>query len=203
MTWTEEVCANRIQVGRREGEGDGKLVSKTVWRAALHTPGCTAWRSSALLPCRRLHPAGPATRSDKPRPGPVQVARTQGTRAGLAQVAKRRLLPAPAPRPNSGVGPIALVGALLAASLCWSREGHKLRGRKLPPLLERLRRLLGGDTGGSARRSVRAAGPAQPRAPPAQQRPPADAVDRRALAAAAAEQRLREQAQVRVFLGSC
>ncbi|KAL4426539.1 hypothetical protein ABPG77_008397 [Micractinium sp. CCAP 211/92] len=125
----------------------------------------------------------------------IQVARTQGTRAGLAQVAKRRLLPAPAPRPNSGVGPIALVGALLAASLCWSREGHKLRGRKLPPLLERLRRLLGGDTGSSARRSVRAAGPAQPRAPPAQQRPPADAVDRRALAAAAAEQRLREQAQ--------
>lgn len=167
-------------------------------QAALHYAarhgnhaGCRAWR--ACLPRLLTRLCAVCL---------CQVARAQGGRAGLAQAAKRRMLPAAVPQPNSGVGPIALVGALLAASLYWSREGHKLRGRKLPLLLERLRRLLGGSMGSSTRRSVRSAAAAPLAVPPVtQQRAAANAADRRALAAAAAEQRLRAQAQVRRALG--
>lgn len=158
--------------------------------------GQATWTAASLAASQGPLASAPLPTLYRPS-NPLQVARTQGARAGLAQVAKRRLLPAPAPQPNSGSGPIALVGALLAASLYWSREGHKLRGRKLPPLLERLRHLLGGGTGGSNRRTVRSTAAVSSPAPPVlQQRAAAKVADRRALAAAAAEQRLRAQAQV-------
>ena len=100
-----------------------------------------------------------------------------------------KLAPAGPPSSNSSLGALSVATGLVAAALFWSREGHKLQGRRLPPLLERLRRLLtGGGGSGSGRRA--ALGPAGGGDVDAWKQLPASS-----LAAAAAEQRLQQQQQ--------
>ena len=141
------------------------------------------------------------TWSDEVCANRIAVARAHGAR-GSSALAPRTLLPtASARQPNSGAGSIVLVAGLVAASLYASKEGHKLRGRKLPPLLDRLRRLLsgGGRTTGSAARRP-ASGGAAPRQPPPQQAAAAAEWRQqpaRALAGAAEVQRQQSQQQVR------
>ena len=60
-------------------------------------------------------------------------------RAAQAVRAKRQGVPV-ALAPNSGLAPVALLSALAAAAVWWRREGHKLRGRRLPGALGWLRR---------------------------------------------------------------
>lgn len=126
-----------------------------------------------------------------------------GPARGSSQLAKRRLLPGSERAANSGLAPIALATGLLAGALYWQKEGHKLRGRKLPSWLEPLRPVLrtlwpsGGARGASGRRagSGAAGGSARRPAPAAQrqaQQQQQTQAQQRALAAAAAEQRLRQ-----------
>lgn len=139
------------------------------------------------------------TWSDEVCTNRIQVARVQGSRTA----APRRLMPAAAPQPNSGLGPLALAAGLVAASLYFSKEGHKLRGRKLHPVLEKLRRLLGGGAGRwrvvgtTPRRSPSAAGGVGGADGAQTQREQGgwQQQDARSLAAAAAEQRLQQQQQ--------
>jgi hypothetical protein len=134
----------------------------------------------------------------------IAVARSSGSRGTVQQLGgKRRLLPASATAAaasNSGLGPIALVSGLVAATLYYHKEGHKLRGRRLPPFLANLHRLLLGGAGGRATGSVAARRPTPAAAIAAQQQQQATRQAQewrqqspRALAAAAAEQRLQQQ----------
>jgi hypothetical protein len=113
----------------------------------------------------------------------VQVNRTQLARATGAKPAPRSLLPAAHPAPaNCGLGPIAVVVALLGSAVYCSKQSHKLQGRRLPPLLERIRRALQGGGGrriGSSDNRDRQANVPRPAA----------------AAAAAAELRSRQQQQ--------
>lgn len=121
----------------------------------------------------------------------VQDNRVAVLRANGAKPTNPSLLPPRCPPPaNSGLVPIALVTTLLGGLVYWSREKHKLRGRRLPSWLEKWRRML---LAGSPRRPGAADAP---RATPSQHQ--ADDWRRqgpRALAAAAAEQRLLQQQQ--------
>jgi hypothetical protein len=121
----------------------------------------------------------------------VQLNRTAVLRANGTKPTKRSLLPPGSPQPaNSGLGPIALVSALLGGLIYWSKEGHKLRGRRLPSWMEKWRGIL---LAGSPRRS----GAADASRASHKQRQTDDwrRQGPRALAAAAAEQRLHQQQQ--------
>ena len=119
--------------------------------------------------------------------------------SGGGKVAMHRRLPPPAqpPRPNSGLVPIAVVAGLLAGTVAWNKEGHKLRGRQLPSWLEPLRPLLSKlqGSGGGSRPSSGAANAAARQRQQQQQRQAAALAEarrkeeQRVLAAAAAERR--------------
>ena len=125
----------------------------------------------------------------------VQSNRLQVARALGPKPSKRGLgPPPPSPPSNSGLGSIAVVAALLGGALYWSKEGHKLRERRLPPFLEKLRSLMTGGMGrstGSRRHTPTGPAAAQLQAQAQEWRQQAP----RSLAAAAAEQRHQQQRQ--------
>lgn len=125
----------------------------------------------------------------------IQVLKASGGRPTL-HAASRHLQPSPQrPQPNSGLAPICLVASLLAGAVFYQKEGHKLRGRRLPswlePLQPLLRKLRGSGRPTGLRPSSGGGTAAPPRRasvpPPAQQQQPT-----RHVLAAAAEQRLRQ-----------
>lgn len=127
----------------------------------------------------------------------TQLARANGTSRPSQQKAAHRSLAPPAalPSANSGLGPIALVSMVVASTLYLSKEGHKMRGRKLPPFVEKLRSLLlgglGRTTGSRAQRRPASAGTQQPHRPSEEWQQQSA----RYMAVAAAEQRMNQQNQ--------